>query len=81
MVRQHSFGLASLLPSQAEKSLFEHEDKALYRAKKNGQNRVELDNSVKANGRAASIAIGKLTTYPLTDLLEFPRIRLIELSH
>lgn len=38
-----SFGVASLLPGQAVNSLFDRVDKALYRAKENGRNRVELD--------------------------------------
>ncbi len=38
-----SFGVASLLPGQAADSLFERVDQALYRAKENGRNRVELD--------------------------------------
>lgn len=40
-----SFGVASLLPGQPERALFDRVDKALYRAKENGRNRVELDNT------------------------------------
>jgi PleD family two-component response regulator len=35
--------MASLLPGQAVNSLFDRVDKALYRARENGRNRVELD--------------------------------------
>lgn len=38
-----SFGVASLLPGQAVNTLFDRVDKALYRAKENGRNRVEVD--------------------------------------
>ena len=38
-----SFGVATLVPGQLPEVLFEGADKALYRAKQSGRNRVELD--------------------------------------
>lgn len=39
-----SFGVASLLPGRSAYSLFDRADRALYRAKQNGRDRIELDN-------------------------------------
>lgn len=39
-----SFGVATLLAGQPSHTLFERADKAMYRAKQNGRNRVELAN-------------------------------------
>lgn len=43
-----SFGVAQHLPGDDERSLFAHADRALYRAKRAGKNRVELDAPVRS---------------------------------
>lgn len=47
-----SFGVATLLPGHPAQTLFERVDRALYRAKQNGRDRVEMDrnNAMEASG-------------------------------